>query len=116
MRELRLETIDFNAHEVECGGNKKRRKILTVTMAIEDVLVYFKQLIHFYVYMSPFSYMDKQMNKAHQQLQQWLTDQGQSKRFYSIYRIHQSYYEGAVSTDDYDIYKKSFPYCLYIAP
>ncbi|CAF1116444.1 unnamed protein product [Adineta ricciae] len=117
VRELRLEDIHFSKYHADYSINRKiYRKVLTATVAIEHVQRYYKELMDLYLYMLPFNYTDKEMCKANQQLQEWLNGAKQQDGFYSIYTIHQNYYQSFLSNYDSDIYQKSFPYCLYVSP
>ncbi|UJR18278.1 hypothetical protein I4U23_005181 [Adineta vaga] len=110
IRELRLENLTF------ISDDDQMKNVLSVITALKHIEIYFKELIHLYIYMTPFSYLDKKMFQINQEFQQWLNDEQQSKRFYSIYRIHQSYEKCSLSNEDYCIYQKTFPYCLYVSP
>jgi hypothetical protein len=127
IRELTLKYIHFNEYFMKDRRTYKDALIgkmaiyteaVTAKMAIEHVQLYYKELIHLYLYMQSFSDTDDEIFRAHKRLHKWLQDKEQQTRFYSIYRPNNEYDENISMKDEDDFFshERRHPFCLYVSP
>jgi hypothetical protein len=115
IRELTLEHVEYKADLIEHRGkNKTYKKVLTAQIAITHVQLYYKDLMHLYLYMSSFSERDNKICKAHKQLQTWLNGKKQQKKFYISCQRHRRNYEHRWNDDDNYDYPRYIDNCIYI--
>jgi len=119
IQELTLLYIYFYEYSIKPYEERKRRtKFLTAKVAVDQVEIYFKELIHAYLYLLPFYDEDTEIDEAHKQLKIWLNQGEQKTKFYSSYELHPRHkYDQGWLDDPFDDGSSIVAdYCLYVSP